>query len=63
MSIGKWLRDSKYTAEQYRIAVNLLSTGGTPPSFRAIRKTLGRLRRGDKEFGMGHGWRRSPRIA
>jgi hypothetical protein len=62
MSQVKWMIANKITQQQWNIAVGLLHNGGTHPTFRAIRKTLARLKRGDKNYGMWHGWRNSPRV-
>lgn len=53
-------------ARTYFLARELLMSGPrtTPPKFRAIRKMMGRLRRGDKTGPHGWSpWRSAPRIS
>lgn len=62
MSIGKWLARKP---QQFSIAEGLLMTGpkSQPPTFRAIRKMIGRLRRGDKPGSNGWSpWRSAKRV-
>lgn len=49
MTIAKWLSDNKFTAKEYDMCRTLLMTGprAQHPTWRAIRKTLGRWKRGD----------------
>lgn len=57
MSIQKWLKENGFQPGQYALARDLLMTGprATPPTWRAIRKMLARLRRGDKPGYNGWG--------
>ena len=58
--MNRWLRDNKFTGLQVEVARTLLMSGprAQAPSWRAIRKTLGRLRRNDKPGPHGYGsWR------
>lgn len=45
--LARWLRDNRVTGVMVALARQTLTTGGTPPSWRAIRKRLGQLRRGE----------------
>ena len=60
MSVSNWLRANNLDGRHYALARSLLMSGpkATPPTFRAIRKMIGRLHRGDKPGPNGYGsWR------
>lgn len=61
-----WFTANKVSGLEYTLARDLLMTGprATPPTFRAIRKMIGRLRRGDKaDKPTGYGsWRAAPKV-
>lgn len=55
-----WFRANNVTGIEYITAKSLLMSGpkATPPTFRAVRKMIGRLRRGDKPGPNGYNsWR------
>lgn len=61
----RWLQANNVTGKELFEALSLLSNpGGTRPSGRAVRKMIGRLRRGDKpRENLGWSpWREAPRI-
>lgn len=61
-----WFKVNQVSGMEYMLAKSLLMTGpkATPPTFRAVRKMIGRLRRGDKPGTHGYGsWRAAKSIS